>query len=358
MNISRRDISLRIMPYAGRRPRTLFSARVLFRGLALLSIFAVMHYFRWLSQLRLDSDDIDGAIDLLQWGQKSRVDTTSLTGKVNLSEYTRNMTNSVRDGDQHDRGNHGHRESSQIVNKKGNLPSAKFLLKAKPPFEDSEIIQLYPSDSGTKPLVKSPNTVVTSYFRVSSKYHAEKYDGWMRNMLSLQDAMVIFTEPDLVNQISDLRSHAVNRTIIVPIRLDDLPIGRLFPNNFWQSQLDRDPEKRIHRSYQLFWIWLSKSWCLAQAIRMNVYDSDIFVWSDIGCFRQRTYNSKTLVVHRETVPRHEILQMAHHQPNPPNEDLFNDKYRHKSNFYHSGSQFVGYKDTMMTFHEYFLETID
>merc|ERR1719469_801700 len=50
--------------------------------------------------------------------------------------------------------------------------------------------------------------------------------------------------------------------------------------------------------------------------------------------------------------------MAHHQPNPPKEELFNDKYKQQPNFYHSGSQFVGYKDTLLTFHEYFLETID
>ena len=46
------------------------------------------------------------------------------------------------------------------------------------------------------------------------------------------------------------------------------------------------------------------------------------------------------------------------KPNPPREQLFNDKYKRKSNFYHSGSQFVGLKDTWLTFHEYFMETID
>jgi len=244
------------------------------------------------------------------------------------------------------------------LDKKRELPSAKLLLTSKPPFEDSDMIKLYPADSEAQPLIKSPNTVVTGYFRVASKYNPGAYDGWMVNMLSLQDAMVIFTQPDLVDEMKHLRSHAVNRTVIIPMSLDDLPIGKFYEESFWQDQLDRDPEKKIHRSYQLFWIWLSKSWSVAQAIRMNVYDSDIFVWSDIGCFRHRKFNSKTMVVHRETVPRHEILQMAHHKPNPPDEELYFDKYKKGANFYHSGSQFVGYKDTLLTFHEYFLETID
>eukprot|EP00536_Pseudo-nitzschia_multiseries_P005719 jgi/Psemu1/191246/e_gw1.111.90.1 len=238
------------------------------------------------------------------------------------------------------------------------MPSAKTLLSSKLPFKDSDAIDLYPANSNVKSFIKSPNTIVTGYFQLRSKYHSSEYDNWMRSMLSLQDAMIIFTEPDLVDRMKDLRSHAVDRTIIIPLALNDLPIGKLFPENFWQDQLRRDPERRMHRSHELFWIWLSKSWFVTQAIRMNVFDSDLFLWSDIGCFRQNTYRSKTLIQHRETVPDHEILQMAHHVPNPPKEILFNDKYKQKEHFYHSGSQLVGFKDTWVTFHKYFLETID
>ncbi len=232
------------------------------------------------------------------------------------------------------------------------LPSAKSLLTMQPPFDDTQIIKL------ANKLIKSPNTVVTGYFRVPSKYKPDKYDNWMKNMLSLQDAMVIFTQAEMVDQIKELRSHAKNRTAIIALEIDQLPYAKLYSPQFWQDQLDRDPEKKIHRSYQLFWIWLSKSWLTMQAIRFNLYDSDLFVWSDIGCFRDSTYNLETLVKHREVVPPKEMVQMAHHEPNPPAEDLFNDKYKHKPNFYHSGSQFAGYKDTWIKFHEYFLETID
>jgi hypothetical protein len=241
-----------------------------------------------------------------------------------------------------------------VIDSDGNsLPSAKTLLLSKPPFEDSSMIKLSDGE-----LIKSLNTIVTGYFRVPSKFKPGRYDGWMKNMLSLQDAMVIFTQPDLVDQIKDLRQHAVDRTVIIPLPLDDLPIGSLYPTSFWQDQLERDPEKGIHRSYQLFWIWLSKSWCVTQAIRMNVFDSDLFVWSDIGCFRSGEYNTKTMIQHRENVPPNEIIQMAHHKPNPPQEELYYDKYKKSSNFYHSGSQFAGYKDTWLKFHERFLETID
>ena len=232
------------------------------------------------------------------------------------------------------------------------LPSAKIILTQDPPYNPSQLIKL------SENLITSPNTVVTAYHRVPSKFKPGRYDGWMRNMLSLQDAMIIFTETSMVEQITNLRSHALNRTVIVPLKLNELPIGQLYPKEFWQDQLDRDPEKRIHRSYELFWIWLSKSWCVSQAIDMNIFKSDLFFWSDIGCFRDRSYNSKTMILHREQIPQNEMIQMAHHKPNPPKENLFNDKYKHKANFYHSGSQFAAFKDIWIKFHELFLETID
>jgi len=239
-----------------------------------------------------------------------------------------------------------------VNNEKSILPSATTLLSRSPPFDDSQAIKL------AEKLIESPNTVVTGYFRVPSKYKPGKYDGWMRNMLSLQDAMVIFTEKEMVDQVKEFRSHAQDRTVIIPLEIHQLPYGTLYSKEFWQDQLDRDPEKKRHRSYELFWIWLSKSWLTTQAIRMNWFSSDLFVWSDIGCFRNDGYNFKTMVQHREVVPKNEMMHMAHHPPNPPPESLYNDKYSRKEHFYHSGSQFAGYKDIWIKYHEYFLQTLD
>jgi hypothetical protein len=214
------------------------------------------------------------------------------------------------------------------------------------------------SQSNSSIMARSQSTVVTAYYRVPSKHSPDRYNQWMKNILSLQDPMVIFTEPDLVEHITNLRKHAVNRTMIIPLSLEELPIANMYPNSFWKDQLERDPEKNIHRSYQLFWIWLSKTWFVSQAIKMNVFDSNIYVWSDIGCFRNTRYNSKTLVMHSENIPPNEVIQMAHRKPDPPKTKLFNDKFKSKSQFYHSGSQFAGYNTTLLKFHELFVGTID
>mmetsp|Transcript_21088 Transcript_21088/g.45738 ORF Transcript_21088/g.45738 Transcript_21088/m.45738 type:complete len:352 (-) Transcript_21088:473-1528(-) len=237
-------------------------------------------------------------------------------------------------------------------NKNISLPLAKSLLNKTPPFQEIDIFRL------SHNLTTSPNTIVTSYFRIASKHSSTQYDSWMTNFLSLHDHMVIFTQPDLLEPIKLMRNHALDRTVIILMKIEDIPIGKLFSTEFWMDQLERDPEQERHQSYQLFWIWLNKVWCTIEATRLNFFQSDLFLWSDIGCFRDRRYNSKTLILHRDLVPRHEMMHMAHTKPNPPKEDVFDDKFKYLANFYHSGSQFVAYTETWKQFYEYFLDMID
>ena len=75
---------------------------------------------------------------------------------------------------------------------------------------------------------------------------------WMKNFLSLQDDMVIFTQPEYFTQIKQARSHAMERTVIILMNLDETPLVNLFPEDFWKDQLARDPEQSRHQSYQLF----------------------------------------------------------------------------------------------------------
>jgi hypothetical protein len=206
-------------------------------------------------------------------------------------------------------------------------------------------------------LITSTSTVVTAYFTLKSKFAKEDYLIWMNNMLSLQDAMVIFTSDEMIQTIQYMRSHATNRTVIIPFDLNQLEIVQNYDAKFWQHQLDIDPEKRIHRSYELFWIWLSKSFFVTQAIQLNPYKSDIFMWSDIGCYRNSRYHSKQMIIQIPLIPKDRILQMAHHEPRPPPYIWWNDKYTQKPLFYHSGSQMIGYQDTWKRFHKEFLKTV-
>ena len=219
------------------------------------------------------------------------------------------------------------------------------------PYDESNIVML--SDN----LDTAPQTIVTAYFQVKSKHPSDAYQKWMVNMLSLKDPMVIFLSPALIPEIKKLRSHALNRTVMIPMEVENTPMAQAYSASFWEHQLEIDPEKRIHRSYQVFWIWLSKSWWVTEAVKHNFFHSDIFVWSDMGCFRNGQYNQQEMVQHPEQIPRNALLFLAHHMPNPPPERIWNNKYDEKQNFFTSGSLFAGYGDTWLKFHRYFLETV-
>jgi hypothetical protein len=204
-----------------------------------------------------------------------------------------------------------------------------------------------------KQLAKTPTTVVTAYFQLDSKFTSQKYDKWMKNMLSTQESMVIFTSKNLLSRMHKLRKHALDRTIVICMDLDNVPVAQQFPQSFWQLQVELNPERQAHKGYLLFWVWLSKSWFVNEAITGNWFASSIYMWSDIGCYRTPKYRNAQILKYPELIPRHSILQMAHRTPNPPSDILWNDKLRQRMKFYHSGSQAIGYKNTWREFHAQF-----
>jgi len=225
-------------------------------------------------------------------------------------------------------------------------------------------------------------TIVTAYFELPSKHSTEEYLRWMRNMLSLKDPMVIFTERKHKDTILSLRSHAIDRTVIITgddensnpnqdaqSLLSTLPIAsktnnHRYPTNatqFWEHQFQIDPEKDIHQSYQLFWIWLSKSYWVCEAIRRNPFSSDIFLWVDIGAFRDTDRYNNKLLVRYPIIPSDSMLFMAFKKPRLPaaqRKVLWFDKTKHNRHFFHSGSLMAGYASVWNEFHAAFQNVLE
>lgn len=150
-------------------------------------------------------------------------------------------------------------------------------------------------------------TLVTAYFDVPSKSSQKWYHQWMQNMLSLQDAMVIYTTPNNTDLILNLRKHALNRTVIINLALNDLPVATKASRSYWEFQLSTDYEKYIHKSFELFWIWLSKPYLVERAIFENHFSSNVFVWVDIGCFRDDRFNGGVLVNNMDLISDKSLL---------------------------------------------------
>lgn len=209
----------------------------------------------------------------------------------------------------------------------------------------------------TSPLYQCNNTIVTAYFNVKSKHKAESYNQWMKNFFSLQDCMVVYCDTASAPQVLKLRKSQLQKTVILQMNVSDLPIAKL-GETFWRHQLQIDPERKIHQSYEVFWIWLSKSWWVFQSIAANHFSSNFFMWSDVGCFRSKSYNNKTVVKHPEVVPQDTIAWMAHHQPRFPPEPTWNDKFKQKEFYFHSGSQAAGSLKSWKAFHSAFVHVME
>lgn len=221
--------------------------------------------------------------------------------------------------------------------------------------------------------------IVTAYFRVRSKFSPETYENdWMGNMLSIQECMIIFCEPDMVDTMMLLRKPTVAPTVVVAMRMEDLPMasyqgqGSSSPTEFWEHQLEIDPEKRLHKSFQLFWIWLSKTWFVTTAALMQHHfwghhQVQQWMWADIGSFRGSQYRDQPLFMETSSifspsVSNQTIVFMAHRRPNPrPFDPYWNEKLRpdQKQHFYHSGSHAMGITiNGWVTFYRHFCATLD
>jgi len=176
-------------------------------------------------------------------------------------------------------------------------------------------------------------TIVTAYYKFSSKHPSENYDEWMKNFLTtIETPMVIFTDNKSVEQITELRKWNQNTKII------ELPFEELYCSQFmeyWNKDLERDPEKRYHNQ-QLYIIWNEKSKFVERAIQENYFNTDYYCWCDIGCFRDTsTVNKYRFFPQTSKIKNNNTITLLHIDPYEMNEiiSLKNTNINHINNIF-------------------------
>jgi hypothetical protein len=199
-------------------------------------------------------------------------------------------------------------------------------------------------------------TVVTCYYKIASKHSHNEYDRWMTNFLSNIDCqLVIFTSPDLVEYIKNKRQGFLDKTHIVSIELENLEIYTKYLH-YWEIQYKMDNQKRCGRTIECYVLWNSKLWFLKKAIEECYFQSDKYVWTDIGCLR--TNDSSTVSLLRKKYPMYENISdtkidIAMLQPIVnADQNIFIDEV------HFSGAIFGGKKTNIIKFHDLFYERLD
>lgn len=132
-------------------------------------------------------------------------------------------------------------------------------------------------------------TVVTCYYKLNkSKHTHEEYNKWINNFLiNIGNNIVIFTSQEHFDYIKTICEKTIHRNFNYTIRikeLDDFEIVKKHPH-IWKEQEAMDANKHCGRGSGCYILWNSKFDLLKEIIIENPYQSDKFVWNDIGNVR-------------------------------------------------------------------------
>jgi hypothetical protein len=156
----------------------------------------------------------------------------------------------------------------------------------------SEIIEDHESDDECEGPPKFTNpgercTIVTCYYRSPAKHSFESYDEWMTNFLTtIDNEMIIFCDEESYDKIVELRKKFEEKTMVFVHPLQDTYCGHEVYMEYWKKDIQRDVEKHIHNT-NLYIIWNEKSMFVQKVMSINPFNTDFFMWCDIGCFRNK-----------------------------------------------------------------------
>lgn len=161
--------------------------------------------------------------------------------------------------------------------------------------------------------IKSKITLVTGYFDMPSKYSHETYKNWMKNFLSLDEAMVIFTDDKTFDYIKSFRKP--ENTIIIKTSIKNFEVYKYI--DYWNYCKSIDIEKG-HHSIEMYMIWNEKSYFCEKAINWNVFNSEYFFWIDIGCVKDKNTLKYMNKFNVDNIPKDKTIlsQVYNTKPNP------------------------------------------
>lgn len=123
-------------------------------------------------------------------------------------------------------------------------------------------------------------TIVTAYYRFTSKHTHDKYEKWMDNFLKfVATPIVVFSDENSSKYVFERRGN-------LPMRLIIKPISEWYVYKYlelWKKHLLMDHEH--YHNINLYMIWNEKTNFVKEAIDKNYFNTEYFLWCDVGCFR-------------------------------------------------------------------------
>jgi len=124
-------------------------------------------------------------------------------------------------------------------------------------------------------------TLVTAYYQIKSKFSVSRYESWIQNFMKIRSNKIIFTDSRSVQSIKKYDDGGAKNHYVI-LEMTEFLTSKYEPQ--WKRSLLKDHEKSYH-TVPLYKIWAEKIEFLRKSVIMNPYNTDNFVWCDIGCFR-------------------------------------------------------------------------
>ena len=130
-------------------------------------------------------------------------------------------------------------------------------------------------------------TIVSCYYKLDKNKHSDnQWKHWIENFFMIQSKKIIFTN----KQTYDIYFKTVNNsnTYFYILEFQDFYTYKYLET--FEKHFEFDHEKIIHNIY-LYLIWNEKSNFLKKSIELNYFNTNFFVYCDIGYFRVRNLMS-------------------------------------------------------------------
>lgn len=128
--------------------------------------------------------------------------------------------------------------------------------------------------------MSSDVTIVSAYYIIPSKLPSAQYVEWIKNFMSLDKNYVIFTNEETMKKVFKEYPETERRRYRI-VEIEDFVVS----SYDWKKDYDKDHEKSVGHSPELYKIWAEKSFFLKRVIEENPHKSNYFFWNDIGLFR-------------------------------------------------------------------------
>ena len=206
----------------------------------------------------------------------------------------------------------------------------------------------------------SSTTIVTCYYMLdhSKQTHAH-YMQWICNFMTIQRPKIIFTD----KKTYDLVFHSIQKQEIYYYMMEFSEFKTYQYIDTFRKDLERDREKFRHNTY-LYLLWNEKSDMLRKAIELNKFQSEYYIYCDIGYIRSlhhpQLYSHWPNINILKTIGNDKITLLQIEPFTEEEKQL--DKDGLPISFYNvdriGGGMIVGHKDILMDWYSKYYEMLE